>query len=56
MEEDYEKTLLFLSNPVPFNREEYEKQKGLGTSDQLLFRLQNKVKNSFISDVLPDQA
>ena len=32
-------TLLFLSNPVPFNRQNYQKQKGSGTSDQLLFRL-----------------
>ena len=35
-------TLFFLSNPVPFNGQSYQKQKGPGTSDQLLFRLQNK--------------
>ena len=33
---------IFLSNSVPFNSQNYQKQKGLGTSDQLLFRLQNK--------------
>ena len=32
----------FLSNPVPFNGQNYQKQKGLGTNDQLLFRLRNK--------------
>ena len=31
--------LFFLSNPVPFNRQNYPKQKGPGISDQLLFRL-----------------
>ena len=31
------------------------KQKGLGTSDQLLLRLNKVQKNPFISDVLPDQ-
>ena len=36
-------TLFFLSNPVPFNGQSYKKQKGLGTSDQSLFRLQNKL-------------
>ena len=49
MKEDYQKalkklTLFFLSNPVPFNRQSYQKQKGPGTSDQLLFRLQNKFR------------
>ena len=44
---DYQKpfkklTLFFLSNPVPFNGQSCQKQKGPGTSDQLLFRLQNK--------------
>ena len=29
-------------NPVAFNGQDYEKQKGPGTSDQSLFRLQNK--------------
>ena len=37
-------TLLFLSNPVPFNRQDYQKQKETGTSDQSLFRLQNKFR------------
>ena len=35
-------TLFFLSNPVLFNGRSYQKQKGSGTSDQLLFRLQSK--------------
>ena len=47
MKEDYQKpfkklTLFFLSNPVPFNGQSYKKQKGLGTTDLSLFRLQNK--------------
>ena len=37
-------TFFFLSNPVPFNRQIYQKQKGPGTSNQLLFWLQNKFK------------
>ena len=37
-------TLLFLSNPVPFNEQSYQKQKRSGTSDQSLFGLQNKFK------------
>ena len=36
---------IFLSNPVPFNGQNYQKQKGSGTSDQSLFRLQSKFKN-----------
>ena len=35
--------LFFLLNPVPFIGQIYQKQKGSGTSDQSLFRLQNKV-------------
>ena len=35
-------TLFFISNPVPFNGQSYQKQKGSGTSDHLLFRLQKK--------------
>ena len=35
-------TLFFLSNPVSFNGQSYKKQKGFGTTDQLLFRLRNK--------------
>ena len=46
MKEDYQKplknsTLFFLPNPVPFNVQSYQKQKGPGTNDQLLLRLQN---------------
>ena len=48
MKEDYQKaltkvTLFSLSIPVPFNRQNYQKQKVPGTSDQSLFRLQNKI-------------
>ena len=35
-------TLFFLSNPVPFNGQIYQKQKGSGTRHLLLFRLRNK--------------
>ena len=47
--QDYQKalkkfTLFFLSNTVPFNGQSYQKQKVLGTRDQSLFSLQNKVK------------
>ena len=38
-------TLFFLSNLVPFNTWSYQKQKGSGTSEQSLFRLQIKFKN-----------
>ena len=49
MKEDYQKalkklTIFFLSNPVPFNGQSYQKQKGSGTSHQSLFRLQNKFR------------
>ena len=49
MKEDYQNalkksTLFFVSNPVPFNEQSYQKQKGPGTSDQSLFRLQNKFR------------
>ena len=49
IKEDYQKTLkkvtsFFLLNPVPFNRQNNQKQKGPETSDQLLFRLQNKFR------------
>ena len=37
-------TSFFLSNPVPFNRQNYQKQKEPGTSDQLLFGLRNKFR------------
>ena len=35
---------IFLSNPVSFNRQNYQKQIGPGTSDQLLFRFQSKFR------------
>ena len=49
MKEDYQKAFkklisFFLLNPVPFNGQSYLKQKGSGSSDQLLFRLQNKFR------------
>ena len=37
-------TLVFLSNPVPFNEQNYQKQKGPGTRDQSLIGLQNKFR------------
>ena len=47
---------MFLLNPFPFNGQSYQKQKGFETSDQLLFRSQNKFrKNTFISYILSDQ-
>ena len=61
MKEDYQKalkklSLFFLSNQVSFNRQSYEKQKGLETSDQLLFRLQTNLrKTSFYSYIVSDQ-
>ena len=36
--------LIFSFEPSPFNRQNYQKQKGPGTSDQSLFRLQNKFR------------
>ena len=36
--------IYFFSNPVPFSGQSYKKQKGLGASDQSLFRLRNKFK------------
>ena len=50
LKEDYQKALknlilFFLSNPVSFNEQNYQKQKGPGASDQSLFRLRNKFKN-----------
>ena len=49
MKEDYQKalkkfTLFFLLYPVSFNGQSYQKQKGPGTSDQLVFRLRNKFR------------
>ena len=59
LKEDYQKalkrlTLFFLSNPVPFNVQYYGKQKELGTSEQLIFRLQNKIMK-VPQSVVPDQ-
>ena len=50
MKEDYQKafkriTLVFLSNPAPFNGQNYQKRKRSGTSDQSLLMLQSKFKN-----------
>ena len=49
LKEDYQKASrklisFFLSNPVLFNGQSYLKQKGSGTSDQLLFGLQYKFR------------
>ena len=49
MKGDYQKALkkvtsFFLPNPVPFNTQIYQKQKGPGTSDQSLCRLGNKFR------------
>ena len=49
MKEDYQKALkklkiFFMSNLVAFNGQSYQKQKGPGTSNQSLFRLQNKFR------------
>ena len=49
LKEDYQKALkklilFFLSNPVPFNGQRYQKQKRPGTSDQSLSRIQNKFR------------
>ena len=35
---------IFSSNPVTFNRQNYQKQKGPGASNQSLLRLQNKFR------------
>ena len=37
-------TLSFLLNPIPFYGQNYQKQKGPGTNEQSLFRLQNKFR------------
>ena len=37
-------TSFVLLNPFPFNKQNYQKQKGPGTSDQSLFRLRNKFR------------
>ena len=44
---DYQKALkrlTFFLNPVPLDGQNYQKQKGPGTSNQSLFRLQNKFR------------
>ena len=51
LKEDYQKALKelissFLSNPVPFNEQSYQKQNGPGTSDQSLFRLQREFRKT----------
>ena len=53
MKEDHQKalkelTLLFLSNPVPFKGQNYQKQEVPGTSEQSLFRLQNKSRKMLL--------
>ena len=50
MKDNYKKsfkklTLFFPPDRVPFNGQSYKKQKEPKTSDQPLFRLQNKFKN-----------
>ena len=37
-------TLLFLLNPVPFNGQIFQKQKGPRTSDQSLVKLRNELQ------------
>ena len=49
MKEDYQKalkklTIFFLSNPVSFNGQSSQKQKGSETTHQFLFRLQSKFR------------
>ena len=47
--------LFFLSNPVPFNSQNYQKN-GPGTSEPVAIQVTKQVqKNSFISYVLSDQ-
>ena len=53
---DYQKALekvisFFLSNPAPFTRQNYQKQKGPGTSDQSLFRLRNTFRKIPLLDL-----
>ena len=36
--------LFFLMNPVPSNGQNYQTEKGPGTSDQLVFSLRNKFR------------
>ena len=51
LKEHYQKALkkaisFFLSNPAPFNRQNYQKQKGPGTIDQSIFRLRNRFRKT----------
>ena len=53
LKEDYQKaltksTLFFLPNQVPFKVQNYQQQKGSGTSDQSLFRLRKKFRKIHI--------
>ena len=41
-------TLLFLSNPFPFNGQSFQKQKGPGITDQSLFRLWNQFTKIYL--------
>ena len=41
-------TFLFLSNPFPFNGQNFQKQKGPGISDHSLISLRNKFTKSFL--------
>ena len=50
MKEDYQKafgklTLISLSDPFPFNGQNYQNKKRSGTSDQSFFRLRNKFRD-----------
>ena len=59
MKENYQKALIklslfFLLNPVPFNGQNYQKQKRPGTSDLSFFRLQNNCIISITRYVLSD--
>ena len=49
------KVNFFFLNPVHFNGQSYQKQKGPGTSDQLLFRLQNMFRKIPFLVILFDQ-
>ena len=60
MKRDYQKpfkklTLFFLSNPVTFNGQSFQKLKGSGTRDLLLIRLRNKFTKIYVSYILSDQ-
>ena len=52
LKDDYQQalkklTLFFLLNPAPFSRQSYQKQKRPETSEELLFKLQNKFRKFF---------